>query len=153
TVKATTTVTVGGVALKRTTGDGITGDSADAVKRWANDTVRTDILNAAGTVVTQVVSGTVVHDKVFVQRDPNTTASVPDPTGTVIFHRYTTADCSGTSTDQSVALTQGNPATAVSADFAPAAPTANVSLSYKADYSGDANYPKGSGACEPLVVI
>jgi uncharacterized repeat protein (TIGR01451 family) len=152
TVKATTTVSVGGLQLTRTTGDAKAGDSADANKLWAGSSVRTDILNASGTVVTEVVSGTVVHDKVFVTRDPNTSASIPNPTGTVIFHRYTTGNCSGTSTDQSVALTQGNPATAVSADFAPTAPTADTMISYKADYSGDANYPAGSGACEPLTV-
>src|SRR5207302_582948 len=97
---------------------------------------------------TSVVAGTVVHDKVFVQRAAGTPATVPNPTGNVVFHRYTTADCTGTATDQSVALTQGDPSTAVSADFAPTA----GSLSYKADYQGDANYPARSGACEPLAV-
>jgi hypothetical protein len=34
TIRATTTVTVGGIPLTRTTGDGKPGDSADAVKTW-----------------------------------------------------------------------------------------------------------------------
>ena len=147
TIKASTTVTVNGVALTRTTGDANAGDSADASKTWADATARTDILNAAGAVVTTVQAGTVVHDRVFVQRAAGTPASVPNPTGTVVFHRYTTGDCTGTPTDQSVALTQGDPSTAVTGDFAP---TANIS--YKADYLGDANYPARSGACEPLTV-
>jgi uncharacterized repeat protein (TIGR01451 family) len=146
-VKAKTDVVVGGLTLHRESGDAKPGDSADASKLWADATARTDILNAAGAVVTTVVSGTVVHDKVFVDRLAGTPAGVPNPTGNVIFHRYTTIDCTGAATDQTVALTAGAPSTALSADFAP---TAN--MSYKADYLGDANYPARSGACEPLTV-
>jgi uncharacterized repeat protein (TIGR01451 family) len=135
------------MALTRTTGDAKAGDSADASKTWADATVRTDILNASNAVVTTVQAGTVVHDRVQVQRAAGTPAPVPNPTGTVVFHRYTTGDCTGTATDQSVALTVGDPSTAVTGDFAP---TAN--MSYKADYAGDANYPARSGACEPLTV-
>ena len=146
-VRAKTDVTVGGLVLHRETADAKAGDSADASKLWADASARTDILNPAGGVVTSVVSGTVVHDKVFVDRLAGTAASVPNPTGNVVFHRYTTLDCSGAATDQTVALTAGSPSTAVSADFAP---TANIS--FKADYLGDANYPARSGACEPLTV-
>jgi uncharacterized repeat protein (TIGR01451 family) len=89
----------------------------------------------------------VVHDKVFVDRLAGTAASVPNPTGSVVFHRFASFDCSGAATDQTVALTVGSPSTAVSADFAP---TAN--MSFKADYLGDVNYPARSGACEPLTV-
>jgi len=109
--------------------------------------VRTDILNAAGSVVTSVAPGLAVHDKVFVARAAGTPASVPNPTGNVVFHRYATADCTGTSVDETVALTQGDPSTATSAEFA-----TTGSTSYKADYLGDANYPTRSGACEPLTV-
>ena len=146
-VKAKTDVVVGGLTLHRETGDAKPNDSADASKLWADATARTDILNASGAVVTTVVSGTVVHDKVFVDRLAGTPAAVPNPTGNVIFHRYATIDCTGAATDQTVALTAGSPSTALSADFAP---TAN--MSYKADYQGDANYPARSGACEPLTV-
>jgi uncharacterized repeat protein (TIGR01451 family) len=104
-------------------------------------------LNAAGSVVTSVVAGTVVHDKVFVQRAVGTPASVPNPSGSVVFHRYATIDCSGAAVNQTVALTVGDPSTAVSDDFAP---TGN--MSYSGEYLGDANYPARSGACEPLTV-
>jgi uncharacterized repeat protein (TIGR01451 family) len=147
TVRAKTDVVVGGVTLHRESGDGKSGDSGDAAKLWADATARTDILNASGGVVTTVVSGTIVHDKVFVDRAVGTPAAVPNPTGSVIFHRYATIDCSGTATNQTVALTPGAPSTAVSDDFAP---TAN--MSYQAEYSGDANYPPRLGACEPLTV-
>src|SRR5207247_744560 len=146
-VRAMTDVLVGGLTLHRETGDAKLGDSGDASKLWADATARTDILNASGAVVTTVVSGTVVHDKVFVSRTAGTPAGVPNPSGNVVFHRYSTIDCSGASTDQTVALTAGAPSTAVSADCAP---TSNIS--FKADYQGDANYPARSGACEPLTV-
>jgi uncharacterized repeat protein (TIGR01451 family) len=147
TVRATTDVTVVGVSLHRESGDAKAGDSADASKLWADDAVRTDILNAVGGVVTSVVAGTVVHDKVFVAAVAGTPVGVPSPTGSVVFHRYATIDCTGSATDQTVALTAGSPSTAVSDDFAPVS-----NMSYRADYLGDVNYPARSGACEPLAV-
>jgi uncharacterized repeat protein (TIGR01451 family) len=83
-----------------------------------------------------------------VARTSDTPAPTPGPTGNVVFHRYTTVDCTGASVDETVALTQGDPSTASSADFAPTA----GGISYKADYLGDANYPSRSGGCEPLTV-
>jgi len=133
--------------LHRETADAKTGDSADASKLWADASVRTDVLGASGVVVTSVVSGSVVHDKVFVDRLAGTPAGVPAPSGSVVFHRFASLDCSGASTDQTVALVVGAPSTGVSDDFAP---TGNIS--YRADYLGDVNYPARSGACEPLVV-
>ncbi len=146
-VRAATDVSVGGLTLHRQSGDAKAGDSADATKLFADDTARTDILNASGGVVTTVVAGTIVHDKVFVAKTAATPAAVPNPTGSVIFHRYATIDCTGTATNQTVALTPGSPSTAVSDDFAP---TGNIS--YQAEYLGDANYPARTGACEPLTV-
>jgi len=133
--------------LHRESDDGKAGDSANASKLWGDDSARTDILNAAGGVVTTVVSGTVVHDKVFVARTAGTPAGVPNPSGNVVFHRYATIDCTGTATNQTVALTPGSPSAAITDDFAP---TAN--MSYQAEYLGDANYPARTGACEPLTV-
>jgi hypothetical protein len=147
TIRAATDVTVGGVALHRQSGDAKANDSADALKLWADDGVRTDILNAAGGVVTTAVAGTIVHDKAFVTPTAGTPAGVPNPSGSVTFHRYATLDCSGTATNQTVALTPGSPSTAVSDDFAP---TGN--MSYRAEYAGDANYPARAGECEPLTV-
>jgi uncharacterized repeat protein (TIGR01451 family) len=146
-VRAATDVSVGGLTLHRESGDAKAGESADATKLFADDTARTDILNASGGGVTTVVAGTIVHDKVFVAKTAATPAAVPNPTGSVIFHRYATIDCSGTATYQTVALTPGAPSTAVSDVFAP---TAN--MSYAAEYLGDANYPARTGACEPLTV-
>jgi uncharacterized repeat protein (TIGR01451 family) len=145
-VSAHTTVVVGGVSLTRNT-DGSSANSGAASKLFADDTVRTDVLNAADGVVTTVVAGTIVHDKVFVAKSAGTPAGVPDPTGSVVFHRFATIDCTGAATNQTVALTAGSPSTAVSEDFAPVS-----NISYKADYLGDANYPARSGACEPLTV-
>jgi len=145
-VSAHVTINVAGVTLTRNT-DGSGSNSGAATKLFADDTVRTDILNAADGVVTSVVAGTIVHDKVFVAKTAATPAAVPNPTGNVIFHRYATIDCTGTATNQTVSLTSGSPSTAVSDAFAP---TAN--MSYAAEYLGDANYPARSGACEPLTV-
>jgi uncharacterized repeat protein (TIGR01451 family) len=145
-VSAHVTLNVGGVTLKRDT-NGTAGNSGAATKLFADDTARTDILNAADGVVTSVVSGTIVHDKVFVAKTGTTPVAVPNPTGSVVFHRYATIDCTGAATNQTVVLTSGAPSTAVSDAFAP---TAN--MSYSADYLGDANYPARSGACEPLTV-
>jgi uncharacterized repeat protein (TIGR01451 family) len=98
-------------------------------------------------VVTTVVAGTVVHDKVFVARTAGTDSSVPDPTGSVIFHRYATIDCTGSATNQTVVLTPGSRSTGVTDDFAPV-----DNMSYRAEYLGDANYPAGFAECEPLNV-
>ena len=147
TTKATTTVSVGGVSLTRATADAKLADSADASKTWADATARTDILNAQGTVILSAVAGTVVRDKVFVARAAGTPAGVPDPTGTVVFHRFATINCLGASVDQSVALSVGNPSTAVSDAFA-----VTADMSYQAEYKGDVNYPARTGACEPLTV-
>src|SRR5262249_18264818 len=74
-VKAATNVVLGGVNIHRESGDGQTGDSASAAKLWGDDTARTDIMNASGIVATlaatgkpSVTSGTVIHDKVYVDR-------------------------------------------------------------------------------------
>jgi len=146
-VKASTTVVVGGVSLARSTGDGKLGDSADAAKLWGDDTARTDILNSANAVITTAVAGTVVHDRVFVARTAGTPAGVPNPTGSVIFHRYPSINCTGTAVNQTVALTAGNPSVADSDSFA-----VTADMSYQAEYLGDANYPARTGACEPLTV-
>jgi uncharacterized repeat protein (TIGR01451 family) len=143
-VRATTTVSVGGVALTRTT-DGTGANSGTASKNWADAAVRTDVHNAGHDVVLSVSSGTSVHDKVFVTKLAGTPASIPAPTGNVTFHRYSTIDCTGASVDVTVAL--GADGTAETSSF-----TATANMSYKADYAGNANYPARSGACEPLQV-
>jgi uncharacterized repeat protein (TIGR01451 family) len=147
-------VNVRGVTLHRATGDGKDGDSADAAKLWGDATARTDIMTAGGGALAiasagapSVASGAVIHDKVFVARTAGTPANVPNPTGSVIFHRYSTIDCSGASVDQTVALTAGSASTANSADFAPTA-----GMSFRVQYLGDGNYPARTADCEPLAV-
>jgi hypothetical protein len=118
----------------------------DAVKCWADDTVRTDIYDTAHNVITTVSGPAAVHDKVFVDKAAGTPAApgVPGPTGDVIFHRYATLDCTGASVDQTVTLAGG---VAESSTF-----TAAADMSYRAEYLGDAIYPAHTGACEPLTV-
>jgi len=107
--------------------------------------VRTDIHNAAHGVILNALSGDVVHDKVFVTKPAGAPASVPAPTGNVVFHRYTTINCTGTPVDQTVALAADG--TAETSTF-----TVSADMSYKASYQGDAIYAAGDGACEPLTV-
>ena len=109
-------------------------------------TVRTDIHNAAHAVITAASAGDVVHDKVFVARAAITPASVPDPTGTVVFHRYANLTCTGASVDEEVALAADG--TAETSNF-----KATGDICYQAVYGGDTNYPSGTGAIEPLHVV
>ena len=143
-VSAHVTTTVGGIQLTRST-DGTGKNSGPATKLWADSTVRTDIHDASHNVVTSVLTGTSVHDKVFVAKAAGVPAGVPAPTGNVTFHRYPTINCTGAPVDQVVPL--GVDGTAETSAF-----TATSDLSYRADYGGDANYPAKSGACEPLTV-
>ena len=71
------------------------------------------------------------------------TTMLPNPTGSVTFHRYATINCSGASVDETVPLAIDG--TAETSTF-----TVVGDMSYRADSSGNANYPARSGACEPL---
>src|SRR5262249_5973816 len=86
-VSASTTLTVGGVSLTRTTGDGVHSDGPNANKNWADDVVTTHVRDVNGADLTgQTVStGTIVHDEATVAKAAGTPAGVPDPTGTVNF--------------------------------------------------------------------
>ena len=90
-----------------------------------------------------------IHDKVTVIGTPG----FPAPTGNVTFQRFPTADCTGTSVDQVVALTVVDAANAVSAAESATVQPGSGPLSYKATYGGDANYVNGAiAACEPLTI-
>ena len=105
-----------------------------------------------------VLAGTVIHDQATVT--PTGPASAPNATGTVTFHRFSTIDCTGSSVDEVVTITDQIPAGIPtgtdgfieSADFT----TVAGKLSYTAEYSGDDTYsgatmPEGH-LCEPLTV-
>ena len=126
-ISASVTTVVNTVTLTRTT-NGTGANSAPAQKLWADSAVRTDIHNASHAVITSASAGDVVHDKVFVTKAAGTPAAVPNPTGSVVFHRYTSLNCTGASVDQTVALAADG--TAESATF-----TVVDDMSYKADYS------------------
>jgi len=149
-VRGTTTVSVGGVSLTRTTGDAHVGDSADASKNWGDVTNVTHVRDAANNDITNttVNAGTVVHDEATVAKTAGTPAGVPAPTGSVTFTLYDNGTCNGTvlATDANKPLSSG---TATSATFTTPAATAGT-FSYLAHYNGDANYPAKDAACEPF---
>ena len=91
TVSAATDVVVNGVSLHRVTDATATNSGPDEARCGRTHGVSTDIINTSNAVVTTVQAGTTIRDFVRVSRDPNTSPSVPNPTGTVVFHRYTTA--------------------------------------------------------------
>ena len=98
---------------------------------------------------TTVTPGTVVHDEAVVTKGPGTPVGVPDPTGRVTFALFDNATCNGlvVATDADVALSGSG--TADSATFT--TPPAGGAFSYRAQYSGDANYPLTDGPCEPFL--
>src|SRR4029079_7215024 len=106
TMRASASVSVFGIPFTLTTGTAKPGhvNSDDATKHWADDSVRTDVHDAQHNVITTAQDGDVVHDKAFVTRDPATSPTVPDPTGTITFHRYATLNCSGAAVDEMVNL-------------------------------------------------
>jgi hypothetical protein len=149
TINASTTVSVLGVSLTRTTNGG--ANSNPATKLWASVDVVTHVRDANGVDITgsnQVAPGTVVHDEATVTRGAGTPAGVPDPTGTVDFTLFSGLTCNGSvvSTDPGEPLGAGGLAT--SATFT----TTTGDFSYLAHYNGDANYPAGNAACEPFTV-
>ncbi len=153
-VSATSGIPVSGLTITRTTGTAVNtaaGGSDNASKRWADDTVTTQVHNPAHQDITNtaVTGGTVVHDKATVARLAGTPAAVPDPSGSVTFTLYNNGTCNGTvlATSANVALSGG---VAESATFT--TPNAAGNFSYRAHYNGDANYPARDAACEPFSV-
>ncbi|MBI1742384.1 hypothetical protein HYR54_04870, partial [Candidatus Acetothermia bacterium] len=105
-----------------------------------NPTVTTDIHDSSHTVITSANVGSSIHDKATV------TGSVGTPTGSVTFNLYSTQDCTGSFTTQTVTLSSG-----MAESSATTVP--NTGLSYKVSYSGDSNYNAATSSCEPLTPV
>src|SRR5437870_3876850 len=107
-------------------------------------TVTTEIHNASHAVVTSVPAGTTVHDKATVS------GAFGTPTGTVTFTFFTTSSaCTGASVGSGTVTLD---ASGVAHPSASQGPLTAGSYSFKAAYSGDANYTTGDSPCEPLTV-
>ncbi len=108
----------------------------------ANTSVSTqvhDLLNHIDITNSSVVLGTVVYDSATVSGQVGSIAL----TGNVVYHFYNSGDCSGTPTDQTVAV--GNESSVSGSLNA-------GSYAYLASYSGDSNYNGSTGTCEPFTV-
>ncbi len=112
-----------------------------------NTVIETTVIREdTGGVVNPIDSlplGTTVHDTATVS--PQVNGFVIG--GTVTYHFYTTGDCSGASSDQTVAMAGG-----LVPNSGSHGPLAAGSYSFKADYSGDSNYNPSTSACEPFSV-
>jgi Calx-beta domain-containing protein len=109
----------------------------------ADTTTTTHVHNSSHTDITNtaVVVGTVVHDNSSVTTTNTSGFSI---TGNVIYKRYTTAGCTGSSTDQTVSVTTE------SSTFTPAV----GSYCYTAVYGGNGDYNASpTSAIEPFSVI
>ncbi len=92
-----------------------------------------------------ILSGTSIYDTT------NVAALVPGkvPSGTVTYAFFNSIGCSGaSSSSETVILTNG-----VVPNSTGTSPLAVGSYSYQASYSGDANYPPSTSACESFTVI
>jgi hypothetical protein len=123
-------------------------------------TVTTDIQLADGTSVLNTAinsggTGTTVHDVATAQGSlKDSGGKLIDPTGKVTFTLFSTANCTGTSTTETIDLAGGTAndgkATAKSSETTPNLATGDF-LTYTAVYLGDDNYEKSTiSACEPI---
>lgn len=115
-------------------------------------TVTTDIQNASNVSVLDkaVDAGTTIHDVATITGNLNV-----DPTGSVKFTRYPSADCTGTGVEETRTIVADGVADGtakVSSTSVTTSATAGNFFSYTADYSGDSNYSPASSApiCEPI---
>jgi hypothetical protein len=127
------------------------GGTGNAAKLWADDQIVTNVRDASNNDLTnnqQVALGTVVHDEATVTKTAGTPAAVPAPTGSVTFQLFPNGTCTGSSTTTYAGVSLNASGLAVTPSFTPAA----GSYGYLATYSGDANYPSHTAACEPFTV-
>ncbi len=104
--------------------------------------ITTTVKDSAGNAVTSVSIGTTVHDTSTLSGGSSTI------TGTITYMRYSTADCTGTSTDETVTIGLGN----IVPDSSGFVTSIVGAISYRVSYGGDANNAPTTSACEPLTV-
>lgn len=106
------------------------------------------------TTTGQVVGGTQVHDVATVSGS----AGQILPTGTVTFERFDNGNCTAPAAETSAAVQLVNgqakfgTTPTAPATFQEYTTVAGQSISYKATYSGDNNYPSKVSGCESLTV-
>ncbi len=125
------------------TGPVSSGCSAEPLVVNKATTSTVTAIKQGGSTVTTVQPGTSVTDVATVSGQVGSVV----PTGTVSFLFYSTIDCSGTSTAAGSPALSNGVATSTSVG-----PLSANNYSFKATYSGDANYVGSIGACEPLTV-
>ena len=125
-IHATTTFNVGGVSLTRATGDGLSGDSADAQKDYVSAAINTGQKLVISDFAKPTGFGT--------------------PTGTVTFQLFATSDCSGTPLYSSgpITLVNGLAQTTSSPSLTL---TNNGTYNWLVSYSGDANNLPSTSPC------
>jgi len=136
TIVAMTTVTVGGLPVTRSTGDGLPGDSPPATKTW-----------------TPTPTTTATNQEFIPQDSATVSAAFGTPTGTVTFQLFQdSSTCSGTPVySQTVTLNGGSASTSNSGD-----PNANGGFTARGNhtwywsvtYSGDGNTNPNSSCVE-----
>jgi hypothetical protein len=104
----------------------------------ASPGVTTEIHDQQDNVITSATLGTVVHDVATVTSGFN-------PTGDVTFMLFTNVECTGTHTDETVALSGDSAVSSTTTFLAP--------LGYEAEYLGDSNNNPATSACEPLSTV
>ncbi len=105
-------------------------------------TLTTVIRDGQGSAVTSAVVGTTVHDSTTLSSTSGTI------TGTVTYMRFSGAQCTGPSVDETVTVGTGN----VVPDSSLFTTDAAGAISYKASYTGDSNNAAVGGACQLLTV-
>jgi len=149
-----TASTPGSLCYKATySGDGLYPSAVSDIEPLTvsrfDSAVNTRILLAGTTTeVTNQAINLAGAASVAVQDEATVAGSVPTPTGTVTFTRFSNGNCTGTATTEDVTLDASGKA--LSATFALGPNT----LSYTAIYGGDSNY-NGSGVskCEPVCAL
>jgi len=113
TVKASTTVAVGGISLTRTTGDGKVGDSADAQKKWegGGGGLITDTTVACPDVLSGAAKGSVIDQVNY----PNSNGKIGQGINPGKFFFWSTITT--TTPNQVVTVTQSNNSTNNAAPF------------------------------------